>query len=122
MQPEKKIVSSAPIGLSEYDAITKTVQIYIDAGKSGSGADMSCAFHPQPSLAISTTISLPGLSRISSIGMTRMVRLWSSRQDYEHRYYRDGSNGAARARELVRPPVHRFVYAAQAGWRMEDHE
>lgn len=45
MQAEKKIVSSAPVSLSEYDAISKTVQIYIDAGKAGSGNDMKAAFH-----------------------------------------------------------------------------
>ena len=50
MQPEKKVASSAPTGLSEYDAITKTVQIYIDAGKSGSGTDMSRAFHPEAAI------------------------------------------------------------------------
>ena len=31
--------------LSEYDAIAKTVQYYIDGAKSGRGADMKAAFH-----------------------------------------------------------------------------
>ena len=45
MQAEKKIISTGPISLSEYDAISKTVQTYIDAGKSGKGSDMKAAFH-----------------------------------------------------------------------------
>jgi hypothetical protein len=45
MQAEKKITSNAPISLSEYDAISKTVQIYIDGGKSGRSVDMKPAFH-----------------------------------------------------------------------------
>ena len=38
-------MSSAPAKLSEYDVIARTVQIYIDGGKSGRGADMKPAFH-----------------------------------------------------------------------------
>ena len=45
MQKEQKIVSSASAGLSEYDAITRTVQHYINGGKSGRGDDMKPAFH-----------------------------------------------------------------------------
>lgn len=50
MQKEAKIVNSSPTTLSEYDAITKIVQIYIDAGKSGRGADMKLAFHPDATI------------------------------------------------------------------------
>lgn len=46
MQTAEKLVSNAPNSLSEYDAITKTVQTYIEGGKSGRGADMKPAFHP----------------------------------------------------------------------------
>ena len=45
MQAAEKIGEKAPASLSEYDAITKTVQTYIDGGKSGRGADMKPAFH-----------------------------------------------------------------------------
>ena len=45
MQQERKIMSNASASLSEYDAITRTVQHYIDGGKSGRGADMKPAFH-----------------------------------------------------------------------------
>ena len=38
-------MSNAPTELSDYDAITKTVQHYIDGTKSGRGADMKPAFH-----------------------------------------------------------------------------
>lgn len=38
-------MSNAPTNLSDYDAITKTVQHYIDGAKSGRGADMKPAFH-----------------------------------------------------------------------------
>ena len=48
MQAEQKMMS--PTDLSEYDAIAKTVQIYIDGGKSGKGADMKAAFHPQATI------------------------------------------------------------------------
>lgn len=40
MQKEQKIMSNAPIDLSEYDAITRTVQQYINGGKSGRTADI----------------------------------------------------------------------------------
>jgi hypothetical protein len=49
MQKEAKI-TNAPTGLSEYDAITKTVQTYIDGGKSGRGDDMKPAFHPDATI------------------------------------------------------------------------
>ena len=48
MQAEQEMTS--PTGLSEYDAIAKTVQIYIDGGKSGKGADMKAAFHPEATI------------------------------------------------------------------------
>ncbi|MEE9522242.1 MAG: nuclear transport factor 2 family protein [candidate division NC10 bacterium] len=38
-------MSNAPTNVSEYDAIAKTVQHYIDGAKSGKGADMKPAFH-----------------------------------------------------------------------------
>jgi len=38
-------MSNAPANLSEYDAIAKTVQHYIDGAKSGRGTDMKPAFH-----------------------------------------------------------------------------
>ena len=46
MQAEKKVITNAPTNLSEYDAITRTVQMYVDGGKSGRGDDMKPAFHP----------------------------------------------------------------------------
>lgn len=36
--------------LSEYDAITKTIQHYIDGGRSGSSAEMKRAFHPDATI------------------------------------------------------------------------
>src|SRR4030095_10864720 len=45
MQPAEKIKTNTPTNLSEYDAIARTVQMYIDGGKSGRGADMKPAFH-----------------------------------------------------------------------------
>ncbi len=38
-------MSNAPTNLSEYDAITKVVQHYIDGANSGRGDDMKPAFH-----------------------------------------------------------------------------
>ena len=38
-------MSNAPTKVDEYDAITKTIQHYIDGAKSGRGADMKPAFH-----------------------------------------------------------------------------
>ena len=38
-------MSNAPTNVSDNDAITKTVQHYIDGAKSGKGADMKPAFH-----------------------------------------------------------------------------
>ena len=43
-------MSNAPTGVNEYDAIAKTIQHYIDGGKSGRGADMKPAFHEQATI------------------------------------------------------------------------
>ena len=43
-------MSSANESFSEYDAIAKTVQSYIDGAKSGRGADMQSAFHPDATI------------------------------------------------------------------------
>jgi hypothetical protein len=50
MQKEAKIRSDAPAALSEYDAITRTVQNYINGGLTGNTADMKLAFHPQATI------------------------------------------------------------------------
>lgn len=49
MQKEAKVMSNA-IGLSEYDAITKTVQSYIEGGKTGRTEAMKLAFHPDATI------------------------------------------------------------------------
>ena len=38
-------MSNAPTSVSDYDAIAKVVQHYIDGAKSGRGDDMKPAFH-----------------------------------------------------------------------------
>jgi len=38
-------MTASPTAVSEYDAIAKTVQHYVDGGKSGRSADMKAAFH-----------------------------------------------------------------------------
>jgi hypothetical protein len=38
-------MTTSATAVNEYDAIARTVQHYIDGGKSGSGADMKAAFH-----------------------------------------------------------------------------
>lgn len=48
MQAEQKLIT--PTGISEYDAIAKTVQHYIDGGKSGQSAEMNLAFHPDATI------------------------------------------------------------------------
>jgi len=50
MQAAEKKTSNVPVSLSEYDAITTTVQNYIDGGKTGRTADMKLAFHPQATI------------------------------------------------------------------------
>ncbi|HXG67489.1 MAG TPA: nuclear transport factor 2 family protein [Blastocatellia bacterium] len=50
MQKEQKIVSNASADLSEYDAIARTVQHYVNGGKSGRGDDMKPAFHPDATI------------------------------------------------------------------------
>ena len=45
MQAAEKVMSSAPTGLTEYDAITTTVQHYINGGKTGRTDEMKLAFH-----------------------------------------------------------------------------
>lgn len=49
MQSEQKVRRNA-IELSEYDAITNTVQLYIDGGKTGDTARMKKAFHPDATI------------------------------------------------------------------------
>lgn len=43
MQAEQKLIT--PTGISEYDAISKTLQHYIDGGKTGNSSEMKLAFH-----------------------------------------------------------------------------
>lgn len=50
MQKEAKVSSTAPTSLNEYDAITKTVQNYINGGRTGHTADMKLAFHPDATI------------------------------------------------------------------------
>jgi hypothetical protein len=49
MQKEQKLRNNA-IDLSEYDAVTNTVQLYIDGGKTGDTARMKEAFHPDATI------------------------------------------------------------------------
>jgi Putative lumazine-binding len=50
MQQEAKIETTASSALSDYDAITKTVQNYINGGRTGRTADMKLAFHPDATI------------------------------------------------------------------------
>ena len=50
MQAEHKLATNTAISLSEYDAITKTVQHYIDGGRSGRSDVMKLAFHPDATI------------------------------------------------------------------------
>ena len=50
MQAEQKISGTAPTSLSEYDAISKTVQHYINGGKTGRTEEMKLAFHPDATI------------------------------------------------------------------------
>ena len=50
MQAEQKLASNAPISLSEYDAISETVQHYINGGKTGRSDEMKLAFHPDATI------------------------------------------------------------------------
>ena len=43
-------MSSVPASVSEYDAIAKTVQHYLDGAKSGRGTEMKPAFHQQATI------------------------------------------------------------------------
>ncbi|MGI8835708.1 MAG: nuclear transport factor 2 family protein [Pyrinomonadaceae bacterium] len=49
MQASEKIISTTT-DLSEYDAITNTVQNYINGGRTGRTADMKLAFHPDATI------------------------------------------------------------------------
>jgi hypothetical protein len=50
MPEAKKTMTNASASLSEYDAISSTVQHYINGAKSGRGADMKPAFHPDATI------------------------------------------------------------------------
>jgi len=43
-------MSTSPTTVSEDDAIARTIQQYVDGGKSGRGADMKAAFHPDATI------------------------------------------------------------------------
>jgi hypothetical protein len=45
MQQEQKIMSKTTTSFSEYEAIARTVQHYIDGGRSGRSDEMKLAFH-----------------------------------------------------------------------------
>ena len=49
MQQEQRLRSNA-VDLGEYDAITNTIQLYIDGGKTGDTARMKEAFHPDATI------------------------------------------------------------------------
>lgn len=42
--------STSPTAVSEHDAIARTVQQYVDGGKSGRSAEMQAAFHPDATI------------------------------------------------------------------------
>lgn len=44
-------MSTSPTKLSEHEAITRTIQHYVEGGKSGRGADMKPAFHPDATIS-----------------------------------------------------------------------
>jgi hypothetical protein len=50
MQVQGKIGNSKAVDISEYDAISRTVQHYIDGGKTGRTAEMKKAFHPDATI------------------------------------------------------------------------
>src|SRR6185436_206162 len=50
MQPEQKTHTSKAVDISEYDAIAKTIQHYIDGGKTGNTEEMKKAFHPDATI------------------------------------------------------------------------
>ena len=43
-------MSTSPTAVNEYDAISKTVEHYVDGGKSGRSEDMRAAFHPDATI------------------------------------------------------------------------
>lgn len=43
-------MSTSPTTVSEDGAIARTIQRYVDGGKSGRGADMKAAFHPDATI------------------------------------------------------------------------
>jgi hypothetical protein len=47
---DNKPMTMTPTTVSEADAIAKTVQIYVDGGRSGRGDDMKAAFHPDATI------------------------------------------------------------------------
>lgn len=50
MQAEQKLANNKPTELGEYDAIARTVQQYIDGGKTGRTEEMKKAFHPDATI------------------------------------------------------------------------
>jgi hypothetical protein len=50
MQAEQKIAGNKAVDIGEYDAIARTVQQYIDGGKTGNTEEMKKAFHPDATI------------------------------------------------------------------------
>ena len=50
MQTEQKLANSNAVNLSDYDAIGRTMQHYIEGGKSGRSEEMKLAFHPDATI------------------------------------------------------------------------
>lgn len=50
MQAQQTIATTAPVSLSEYEAIGITVQHYINGGRTGRSEEMKVAFHPDATI------------------------------------------------------------------------
>ena len=117
-------MSNSPTNLSDYEAISNTVQHYIDGAKSGRGAEMKLAFHDDPTIFGHSGANLmagPIQTLFDAVdGNPR--GLGTTVPDRQYRRHRHRRHCEAGARQLVWQAVHRHVHAAQSRRRVEDYE
>ena len=106
-------MSNADKSLSEYDAIAKTVQIYIDGAKSGRGGDMQSAFHPDATIfGFSDGEIFAGpIQKLFQLSKQRCPGVGASGALGEHRHRRHDRRRTARTRELEWLPIHGLFHA-----------
>ncbi len=107
-------MSNLPTRVSEYDAIAKTVQHYVNGAKSGRGTDMKPAFHKDATIFgyFDGALFAGPIQGLFDFVDQDGPATGDPSPDCQHRHHRHDRHGAVGNRQLDWPPVHRFVHVA----------